>query len=134
MREGADPVNASEARQGESARRVRTIVFHGDSDPTVHSTNGDRIVEDSAGAWGGGQWETEWGRTASGRTYSRRTVRYGAVPVIEHWVINGGGHAWSGGSPDGSYTDASGPDASAEMARFFLAPLAISEVRSRSPR
>jgi poly(3-hydroxybutyrate) depolymerase len=99
---------------------VPTIVFRGDQDTTVHPTNGDRIVERSVKA-AGLKARVSDGRVPHGHAYTRTNlaVADGCV-VSEHWYVSGAGHAWSGGSPAGSYTDPRGPDATKEMLRFFL--------------
>lgn len=100
---------------------VPTIVFHGDRDTTVHPDNGDRILEQSVKATGPAT-KVLRGRVPDGHAYTRTIVTDQSGRVIsEHWNIHGGGHAWSGGSPAGSYTDPRGPDATREMLRFFLA-------------
>src|SRR6185295_2621804 len=103
---------------------VPTIVFHGDGDATVDARNGAAIVAQAIADRPDDrplQASTEEGVAVGGRRY-RRTVHSdaGNQPVVEEWVLHGAGHAWSGGSPNGSFTDARGPDASAEMIRFFL--------------
>jgi poly(hydroxyalkanoate) depolymerase family esterase len=98
---------------------VPTIVFHGDRDTTVHPSNGDRIVEQSAKA--GLKAKVIGGRVPRGHAYTRTIVADARERALsEHWNIHGAGHAWSGGSPAGSYTDPRGPDAAREMLRFFL--------------
>jgi poly(hydroxyalkanoate) depolymerase family esterase len=103
-----------------SQAAVPAIVFHGDADATVHPGNGHDVVRASMGAVAS-EGHEERLQSAGGRSYTRRVHRSpdGAV-LAEHWVVHGGGHAWSGGSRDGSYTDPAGPDASQEMLRFFL--------------
>ena len=101
------------------------IVFHGDGDTTVDARNGAAIVAQATnGRFGdrGPQVSTETGAAPGGRAYSRTVYADGADDgaVVEHWVLHGAGHAWSGGSARGSFTDPAGPDASAEMVRFFL--------------
>lgn len=104
------------------ARHVPVIVFHGDSDHTVNAQNAAAIVEHATvgSADKPGLRASVNEGAAGGRTY-RRTVYVDAdnQPVVEQWVLHGAGHAWSGGSSSGSFTDATGPDASAEMIRFF---------------
>lgn len=114
MRQGA-PGGAT----GAARAPVPTIVFHGDRDRTVNPANGDRVIArarrpdlDAAATRG---------RSPGGVAYTRTVSRDGAGrAVLEQWVLHGAGHAWSGGSPDGSHTAPAGPDASREMARFFL--------------
>ncbi|MNT84745.1 hypothetical protein D3C72_2248030 [compost metagenome] len=60
------------------------------------------------------------GSVPNGHRYTRTThSQADGSPLGEYWVIHGAGHAWSGGSDSGSYTDGKGPDASREMLRFF---------------
>jgi poly(3-hydroxybutyrate) depolymerase len=70
---------------------------------------------------GGGNLRTVEERGEDGRRYTKTAALDASGRAqAEHWVLHGAGHAWAGGSPAGSYTDASGPSASAEMLRFFL--------------
>ncbi|MEJ7815205.1 MAG: PHB depolymerase family esterase [Rubrobacter sp.] len=115
---------------GESARIVPAIVFHGDRDKTVHPRNADRLLEhycpakltgsrdDASGSTPRGT--VRQGQIPGGHAYTRATYHdAGGRAIAERWTVHGLGHAWSGGSSSGSYTDPKGPDASAEMVRFF---------------
>lgn len=100
---------------------VRTMVFHGTADATVHPSNGDRIARDVMDRGARQAIETDERGNTSGRSYTRKTsAGSNGAAELEHWVVEGMGHAWSGGQSSGSYTDAKGPDASAEMIRFFF--------------
>jgi poly(hydroxyalkanoate) depolymerase family esterase len=99
---------------------VPTIVFHGDRDITVHPSNGDHIIEECMRTTST-QKQVHRARVQGGHAYTR-TIHSdtNGRGIFEHWEIHGAGHAWSGGSPKGSYTDPRGPDATREMLRFFL--------------
>ena len=100
---------------------VPLIVFHGDGDATVAHINADCLVKAALPDARDRQRPlTTRARVPGGHAYTRRvyTDRDG-TPLVEHWTIHQAGHAWSGGSPDGTYTDPHGPDASTELARFF---------------
>jgi len=127
---GGTPVRPRRDGASGSASRplVPTIVFHGDRDTTVHPRNGDQVIAQGAAihTGGGSQAETKLtvsvqkGGVPGGRAYTRTLyLDTDGRAVMEQWLVHGAGHAWSGGSPDGSYTDPKGPDATREMLRFF---------------
>jgi poly(hydroxyalkanoate) depolymerase family esterase len=103
-----------------AASGIPTIVFHGDADNTVHPGNGGHVI--AASVHKSARVDEEQGTAAGGRRYTRQVHRAtdGGPVIAEHWTVHEGPHAWSGGSGKGSYTDPRGPDASAEMVRFFL--------------
>src|ERR1700729_1948730 len=104
-----------------SGRHVRKIIFHGLADSTVNPVNGEHIFdeverEETSLARSDLDWPIEGGRV------SRTAVKDAdGRPVAEQWLVEGGGHAWFGGDPRGSFTQTVGLDASRVMVRFFLA-------------
>jgi poly(hydroxyalkanoate) depolymerase family esterase len=109
------------ARPRGNGPALPTIVFHGDADCTVHPVNGDHVVAQGRRDEAGRHVVTR-GETQGGMAYTRTVqIDDAGREVVEQWVLHGAGHAWSGGCPSGSFTDARGPDASREMVRFFLA-------------
>lgn len=109
-------------------RLVPTIVFHGDQDSTVHPSNSNQIIAQwlkirAKGGTPGSKPKIAVyrGQVPTGYTYTRSVYHeVKGQPFMEQWLIHGAGHAWSGGSPKGSFTEAKGPAATQEMIRFFF--------------
>lgn len=107
---------------------IPLIVFHGDRDNIVAPVNADRLISSRIAASAAKASGAEVRRAAMvagadgpGDRCSRSVYRdAGGTVVAEQWSVHGGSHTWFGGSPVGSYTDVQGPDASAEILRFFL--------------
>jgi poly(hydroxyalkanoate) depolymerase family esterase len=107
------------AELGAEHRPVPTIVFQGDRDTTVNPRNADHFSAAIAAAESKKQIHA--GDVRNGHSYTQTTFAdAGGRTVLEQWMIHGEGHAWSGGSTAGSYTDPEGPDATWEVVRFFL--------------
>ncbi len=126
---------------GPAARPVPTLVIHGADDPAVRVVNGDQVlrqwaavavragdgaVDEAAGASAGASGcpvapglDVTAGLIA-GET-PVRCVYTGAPVALEYWRVRGLGHAWSGGSAEGTFADPDAPDATERILAFFLA-------------
>ena len=105
--------------------QIPTIVFHGDEDNMVHSTHASRFLAAAPSIFApasGSRHVEKVPRSHDHYGYTR-TVQLDTGQRIfsEQWMVHGGGHAWYGGDVAGNHVDPTGPDASAEMARFFVA-------------
>jgi poly(hydroxyalkanoate) depolymerase family esterase len=108
------------------AQPVPLIVFHGDQDAIVAPANAAGLIDRVLTAAnpdrppGTLPATVTGGQVPGGRAYTRTCYQDPAgAALAECWIIHQGGHAWSGGVPHESYTDARGPDASTEFIRFF---------------
>ena len=121
MRQGAS------GRARTPAQPVPLIVFHGDRDATVSPANAAGLIDqalaaDTAGRQSAGRAApvAHGGQVPGGHAYTRTCYQdTDGATLAENWTIHQGGHDWSGGVPNESYTDPRGPDASAELIRFF---------------
>lgn len=111
-------------RPGTGAQQTPTLVIHGAADHTVRPENGNAIVADAiAGTASVAPLRALAPDTSkvNGRTCTHTAWVDGEGRArVEHVEIAGAGHAWSGGDPSGSHTDAKGPDASALILAFCL--------------
>ena len=119
---------------GERARVLPAIVVHGAADHTVAVKNADQVARQWAQTNDlalNGKADDDIDSTPDarvteqapgGKTYTRYTFNDAAgKPVVEQVMVEGMGHAWSGGDKAGSYTDPTGPDASKLIWTFFAA-------------
>jgi poly(hydroxyalkanoate) depolymerase family esterase len=104
-----------------AGQAVPAIVLHGNDDRVVHPGNAEAIVRQLLGGIDVRHVRVDEDRVPGGHAYRRtRHLAADGRVAVEHWQVQGLGHAWSGGDPAGSYTDPRGPDASRAMLDFFL--------------
>ena len=111
--------------------QVPTMVWHGTSDGTVTPCNGDEAVEqatetndllDDDSDDGSVDYTADQTNTGSGPDLSYTEYVYedaDGKPIVDYYVVDSMGHAWSGGSDTGSYTAPGGPDASQIIWDYF---------------
>jgi poly(hydroxyalkanoate) depolymerase family esterase len=134
---GPDPDSRGElafGRQGGAHRISPVIVVQGLADDTVAPLNGDQVIarfaqmndlaDDGDGANDSIDAEADDSQAmpaASNRhAYTVHDYRSDAGALVMRKVlVDGLAHAWSGGDPDGSFTDELGPEATRLIWEFF---------------
>ncbi len=114
---------------GSRARPIPTLVIHGEGDAVVAPLNGAQAARQwflTSALSRGQALDTTSGATnrseedVGGYLVRRSTYRAKDGAPLSYLVMIGKlGHAWSGGSADGTFTDPAGPDASRMVVDFF---------------
>ena len=110
-------------------KKCASLLFHGIHDTVVHPINAQQVI-------------TQWAQTnflvdggegladvtpaviksdlLNGKSYTQHIHHdEEGERLLELWMIDQMGHTWSGGNPEGSYTDPEGPNASEIIWNFF---------------
>lgn len=116
---------------GTYARPLRSLVIHGSADHTVNPVNASRVLRQAMHANHlaapdichndiAHPTTSQRDQIASGRPYTRSQWTDASGALMHELIeIDGLGHAWSGGTAGGSYTDPQGPSATAAIWTFF---------------
>jgi poly(hydroxyalkanoate) depolymerase family esterase len=106
-------------RKSEHVKFVPALVIHGDRDSTVHPQNAYQVADqfrtfaELTGELSGPLVEPEELRVVNvGRPYRQRDCLQQNRTLLRRIIIEGLGHAWSGGDDRYRFNDATGPDAS----------------------
>ena len=122
--------HAAHDAMGARARVIPAMIVQGAADPVVKPVNAtqtrDAWLSMNALARGRPRASTDSPKrmqsTAGGLSFVTECYgRLGDACEVETLVVDGLGHAWSGGSKLGTFTDERGPDATSEIMRFLLA-------------
>jgi poly(hydroxyalkanoate) depolymerase family esterase len=130
MQNGPSPAAGEKAwriiqTMGGSTNVVPALVLHGDSDATVNSVNADHIVAqlkaraefiDSAAVLECDERRIE----DQGRCYRQQDYTQRGRLVLRKVLVEGLGHAWSGGDARYEYNDARRPDSSRLILDFLM--------------
>ena len=146
MRSGPSAASIDEAwrivcETGEAEVALPTLVIHGDGDATVNPVNADRIIEQlraraecidpGAGALSASD---ERRIDCGGRTYRQQDyTRQGRI-VLRRVLVEGLGHAWSGGDARYEFNDAAGPDAGRLILDFLFSAARATGQSPPAPR
>lgn len=98
----------------------RQIVFHGSRDRTVVPENARKLMNSAQAAHPSAAPRQRRFMSGSNMVSLIELLEPDGTLRGEAWYVEGAGHHWIGGDPAGSFAKPEGPNASAEMMRFFL--------------
>lgn len=116
---------------GSARRPVPLLVIHGSDDAVAAPVNGEQAVaqfiqtndlgDDAADNDSVRNVPTAMtpGVVPGGLRYTVRDYFYNGEHLMQYYVVEGMGHAWSGGNPAAAFSEPRGPDATTIVWRFL---------------
>lgn len=109
--------------------RLPVIAFQGTNDQSVSIVNTHQLIAqwakvneclaESHSQRSGLIEESTQGTVSGGYNFTKQAYKEDGRLLMEKWIVQGLGHAWSGSPVASRYGDPKGPSASEEMWRFF---------------